>query len=322
MRIEPCKICANQDFEYLYQGCDRLHYLPGEFKLYRCSGCGLILVYPQLRDQELSKYYPQDYYSYENSHRVAPPRSLKEKLVYFLLHPFQALNCLFYSKLLGQNRDLKCGLGSRVLDIGCGDGRYLLEKRSLGCQCFGNDIGEKALNRLREKVPEIETRCGNLWDVDFSQNFFDVINMSHVIEHVRDMDKLLIEARRIVKDDGLLRIQVPNAASVSFAIFGKFWMPLDVPRHVYTFSFPNLKRMFRDNGFEIVHARTVEGSFSVIGSIFYVVASLFKKEIPLMRHERIWDSEIIKLLFFPYAFVVNLLRVGDTAEFILRKAAK
>ena len=320
MRIEPCKICGHRDFSYLFEGRDRLHYLPGEFKLYRCQGCGLILAYPQLSDQELAKYYPVNYYSYENSHRVALPRSTREKIFYFLLHPFQALNCLFYSKLLGQNRDLKYVAGSRVLDIGCGDGRYLLEKRAFGCSCFGNDISEGALSRLRGIAPEIETRRGNLWEVNFPENFFDVINLSHVIEHVRDVDKLLTEARRIVKEDGLLRIQVPNAASVSFVIFRRFWMPLDVPRHVYAFSLKNLSRLFADKGFEVVCVRTAEGSFSVIGSVFYLFAVLTGKKIEMMRHERIWNSELLKLLLFPYALIVNLPRWGDTAEFILRKS--
>ena len=121
MRIEPCKVCGNREFDYLFEGSDRVHYLPGQFKLYRCRVCRLILVYPPLSDQELQNYYPQDYYSYENARRVQPLQTRKEKFFHFLTHPFQALNCLCYSKILDQNRELPVKPNERILDIGCGD---------------------------------------------------------------------------------------------------------------------------------------------------------------------------------------------------------
>ena len=84
MLIDPCKVCGNREFKHLFDGKDRIHYLPGEFKLFRCRDCGLILVYPQLEDGELKKFYPEDYYSYENSRRTIAPRSKKEKILHYL----------------------------------------------------------------------------------------------------------------------------------------------------------------------------------------------------------------------------------------------
>ncbi|MEI7752699.1 MAG: class I SAM-dependent methyltransferase [Candidatus Omnitrophota bacterium] len=218
------------------------------------------------------------------------------------------------------NRELPVGPKTRILDIGCGDGRYLLERRTLGCECYGNDICEAALTRLKKAAPETDVRCGNLWEVDYTEKSFDVINLSNVMEHVKEINQLLAEARRIVKDDGLLRIQVPNAASLTFAIFRKHWMPLEVPRHVYVFSLKNLKRLFESAGFEVISSRTVEGSFTVLASVFFVLSTVVNKKIELMRYERIWNSEILKLIIFPYALIVNLLRLGDMAEFILKKS--
>jgi 2-polyprenyl-3-methyl-5-hydroxy-6-metoxy-1,4-benzoquinol methylase len=224
---------------------DSLYDLPGKFSLYRCAECGLIQIYPPLPEDELHKYYPENYFAYETSRRVTPLKTFNEKLSFYLKHPLQGLNCLCYSKILGLNRALKCAPGCNVLDIGCGDGRFLLESRANGCLCFGNDISRTALNRLRQIAPDIETRCGNLWEVGFSGDFFDVINLSNVIEHVPDIDKLLFEARRIIKPDGRLRVQVPNSASLTFAIFGKNWLALDVPRHVHIFSMRNIKKDHR-----------------------------------------------------------------------------
>lgn len=321
MRVTPCKVCQNQEFDFLFKGQDRLHYISGVFDLFRCRRCGLIMIYPQLDDAELALYYPTNYYSYKNSQRASPTRSFLKKLFFYMLHPFQALNCLGYSKLLNLNKDLKCKPGSHVLDVGCGDGRYLIEKLRSGCLCFGNDVSKSALDRLKTIAPDIETRCGNLWEVNFPGNSFDRINLSHVLEHVRDIDKLLPELRRILKTDGLAHIQVPNSASINFTLFGKFWMPLDVPRHVYAFSLANMEQLLSAHGFELISSRTIENSFSVIGSVFYVLSAMFQKKWEIMRFEHIWNNEFLKLILFPYALMVNLLRRGDTAEFIVRKAS-
>lgn len=319
MMTDACPICKKLERHFLFDGEDRLYFLPGKFKLYQCCGCRLIRVLPPLSESELAQYYPEHYYSYESSRLVAPLRDKREKLFYYLGHPFQALNCLVYSKLMRQNQDLPSQLGDKVLDVGCGEGRYLLEKKQEGAQCFGVDINKNALNRLRETDSNIAAFCGNIWDATFPDDFFDLINLSHVLEHVASVERFLTEVRRILKPQGKVRVQVPNVASLSFVLFQKYWMPLDVPRHVYAFSISNLKQLFNAVGFEVVKFRTLENSFSVIGSLFYVFNALFGKKVALMNYQSIWDHEILKFLLFPYSFAVNFFKMGDTAEFILKK---
>jgi len=319
VNIAPCKICGNEDFDFLFDGKDRMHYLPGSFKLYQCRKCRLIFLYPPLTGKALEQYYPKDYYSYDNSRRAEPVKSRRQKIFHFLKHPIEACNCLLYSKFLDLNRPLDTPRDCRLLDVGCGDGRFLLEKFESGCFCFGNDISRAALDRLHSRQPAIETRCGDLWDVNYPDDFFDVINMSHVIEHVPDVNRLLAEAHRVLKKGGVLRIQVPNAASFTFMIFRKYWMPLEVPRHVYAFSVQNLKTLFKKTGFDVVCSRTAEGSFTFFASIIFVLGAFFRRKIDFMQCERIWNSEILKMLFFPYAWFVNTLHRGDTAEFLLTK---
>lgn len=317
--MEPCKACGMQEFVFLFRGKDRFYHLPGEFDLYRCRNCGLILIHPQLSGRELGGYYPENYYSYQSSKQAPPAGDFYGKLQYYLRHPFKALNCVLYSKILKQNWDLPVRTGMRLLDVGCGDGWYLLAKRAQGCVCYGNDISRPALSRLKEAAPDIEVAYGALWDAGYPDGFFDQINLSQVIEHVTDIKRLLCEIRRIIKQDGWIRIQVPNAAGLTPRIFGQFWMHFDVPRHVYTFAPKNLKLLFAKSGLEIVSWRTSENSYSVIGSSFYFFNELFGRKLQLMCHAHIWDNEILKLLCFPYAFFVNIFRLGDNLEFVLKK---
>jgi len=64
----------------------------------------------------------------------------------------------------------------------------------------------------------------------------------------------LLEARRIIKPNGTLIVQVPNAASYQARLFGGNWFALDVPRHRYHFTPRMLEKLLSQAGFEIYRA--------------------------------------------------------------------
>ncbi len=179
MTAEACKICNGRKLRLLFQGRDRLHFIPGAFEIWRCGDCGLLFLNPCPDGETLGRYYPADeYYSYSDSERIeAKPLSRRQKVLFYLKHPLKALNTLIYSKWLGQNRDVEVQSGMRVLDIGCGDGRYLLQKREKGAQCYGVDIGEKGLAALKRTAPDIRLHCGNVWDARWPDASFDLVNL-------------------------------------------------------------------------------------------------------------------------------------------------
>lgn len=317
--ITPCRICGTTEFKPLWKGIDRFYFHRGEFDLYECRGCGLIFVYPFMTDEALGEYYPKDYYSYENAETAPEKTPRSSSWGRRLRHPLRSLNALIYSRLLGQNADITLPAGSTVLDVGCGDGSYLLKKKGEGCRCFGVDISEDALKRLKARDPQAVTFCGPLWKAGFAVGSFDMVRLSHTLEHIPDIELLAEEALRLLKPAGFLSVQVPNSASLSFAIFRKYWVHLDTPRHVYVFSMKNLRKFFESRGFEVVRTRTLENSFSILASLLYVFNAAFKKKIRVDRAKTWWDSEILKLLLAPYSILVNALNLGDTMEFILKK---
>ena len=298
---------------------DRLYHLPGEFDLYRCAACGLILIYPFLENSRLGSYYPEDYYSYSDSKKIGEKLPASGPLSRLFKHPLKNLNGLLYSKIQRQNQDETVPVGSAVLDVGCGDGRYLLKKKEEGAVCFGVDISEGAISKLKSRNPEMTVFCGDLWVAHFPEASFRLINLCHVLEHVQPTGTLLAEIKRLLMPGGRLRVQVPNGASLTRLMFGPYWMALDTPRHVYIFSKKNLRRLFEQQDLRVVSVRTLENSFSVLGSLVYVCNAVFGKKMELMKLEKFWDNEFLKLLLFPYSFFVNLFGVGDSIEFILEK---
>lgn len=320
MADNTCPVCGGSEWRQVRKTRDRLHGLPGEFELKACEGCGLMRTLPSLDPERLSAYYPDDYYAYDAAAAAAP--AVTNKRAYYLRHPLKALNALFYSKLLGQNRDVPVRAGQAVLDVGCGDGAYLRFKAAQGCRVFGVDINRRALERLKQTMPEATTFCGPLWNAGFDAESFDHIALSHVLEHIDEPVRLVAELRRLLKRNGTVRVQVPNARSLTSAIFRRFWIGLDTPRHVWVFSPRNLERLFEANGFRIISFRTPENSFDVLASLIFVYNALTGGRIVATRAKRYWDNELIKLLLLPYALTVNALRVGDVMELIAERSEK
>lgn len=315
-----CPMCGAGRPNVFLTGPDRMHTISGTFVIRICRQCGLRFIHPSPDNGTLARHYPENYYAYEAGETAVPARA-RGKPAHYLRHPVQGMNAAIYSRLLGVNKDVAVPPGSAVLDVGCGDGGYLLKKKAEGCRCWGVDISEAALARLRRRDPSIATHCGDIRSASFDADFFDLITFSHVLEHVRDPIAVLAEACRILKPEGYVRIQIPNPTSLTAWLFGRFWVHHDVPRHLYSFTSANLQEIASRCGLCIAASRTIENAFSVLASLVYVSEAASGQRGGLMTKRRFWDSEWLKLALAPYCIVVNMLKIGDTVEYILNKPA-
>ena len=81
---------------------------------------------------------------------------------------------------------------------------------------------------------------------------FDVITMWHVLEHVYDTEFQLKEIKRLLKEDGLIVIAVPNSDSLDAQIYKQYWAAYDVPRHIYHFTQKSVNDLVRKYDFELI----------------------------------------------------------------------
>ena len=72
--------------------------------------------------------------------------------------------------------------------------------------------------------------------------------MNHVVEHLTSPTDTIREVKRILKPGGSLMMTTPNASSLLFAIFRKFWFALETPRHLQIFSEKTLSMMIDSVG--------------------------------------------------------------------------
>ncbi|HEV7586405.1 MAG TPA: class I SAM-dependent methyltransferase [Solirubrobacteraceae bacterium] len=100
--------------------------------------------------------------------------------------------------------------GDRVLDVGCGEGRFAAELAAAGASVVGIDVAEEPLRRARELHPQLDVRlvpAGGEWDLPDAR--FDVVWAGEVIEHVADTAAWLSEVRRVLRSGGRLLVSTP-----------------------------------------------------------------------------------------------------------------
>lgn len=111
----------------------------------------------------------------------------------------------------------------------------------------------KTAREIAKNKNRIET-----FDIDHISQFnagqFDVISMWHVLEHIYEIDFQIQQIRRILKDDGILIIAVPNSESFDAQIYKQYWAAYDVPRHLYHFNQKSVAELLMRYNFE--HVKT------------------------------------------------------------------
>jgi SAM-dependent methyltransferase len=123
-----------------------------------------------------------------------------------------------------------------------------------GWSVRGIDFDANAAASARRKGLEVDV--GDLRQQAYSQNAFDAITMSHVIEHVYDPRSLLHECYRVLRPGGSLVMVTPNPASLGHRWFSRNWRGLETPRHLYIYPPRTLASMVAGCGFSALHWRT------------------------------------------------------------------
>jgi len=149
----------------------------------------------------------------------------------------------------------------KILDVGCGKGEFLFSAKKRGWEPYGVEPSENLAN-FASKEYGLNIRTATVREAVYPDDFFDVITLNMVLEHVDDPKQLLSEIRRILKPKGLLFIEVPNtdsfmlkAAALYFRLKGKNWSPLlsplHYPFHCYGYNISSLKHLLAKQDFNM-----------------------------------------------------------------------
>ncbi len=129
---------------------------------------------------------------------------------------------LYYDEYFENRESLKILLeevsslpaSSNILDVGCGNCRFLNEVYRLGHNAFGIDISRKRIEENKKENPNLNLFHGFAEKLPFDDESMDVVVATELLEHVLDLEKTLSEFKRVLKKGGKLFIQVPNEEMV------------------------------------------------------------------------------------------------------------
>ncbi|MBR9701508.1 class I SAM-dependent methyltransferase [Candidatus Pacearchaeota archaeon] len=310
--MEKCNLCGKKDHDFLFNSKDRMFNISGEFSLYKCRNCGLVFLSSQLKDEELLKHYPSEfYYSFG---RKDDKKIIKTIYKTIYSDKGSLLMKILLSPLKSFVRGAKIIQKGKILDIGCGSGTFLKSMSEFGMDCFGVEIGDfDGKYAIKNKLKIYK---GDLLDAKYPSNYFDVITMRHVLEHVRDPMITLKEVYRILKKDGTFILETPNTSSFTNYLFGKFWVHYDLPRHFFSFNLEHLKRYAEKNNFKIGKTRTL-GVNAFVPSFIYYLNRGGRRYMNLNKN--ILNRKPIKYIFHIISFPINLINKGDNVELTLKK---
>lgn len=238
MEHVKCEICGADD--YVVVGKRGLH---GEkVNNVLCRKCGLVYVNPRMGEEDTAAFYRTQYKELYGSDKVPTDELMRRRDV----HAAHRLEFL--------SRNAEIPGGGSVLEIGCGSGNFLGLLKQHDCQCFGIEpsLGdaEMARNRLGITVyTEVFEK------VEFEENKFDLIALFQTLEHIMHPVDSLRRMGRLLKDDGILYIEVPN----TYSNYRRLYFRPDHyfrSAHPFSFSMNTLNVMLVKAGFSVIARET------------------------------------------------------------------
>lgn len=262
--LDPCDLCGGEDF--------RLVAVEAGHRIWKCRTCGLFQVRP------------------------IPAQTSGQNQAYWKV---DMDNPVMLRERLGSQRVFGHGLdrleqttgvsvpGKRVLDVGCGMGAFLEIAQSRGALPYGIDLSPEAVEFTRRKCGIETATVGEFERVDYPDGFFQIVTGWNVLEHTHSPRRWLDQAHRLLADDGVLLIKVPNVrfsaiASKLTPILRRLGLPQTgylasrPPLHLYGFSPATLRHLLVSRGFEVlsVERASIRESRGLKGKLIVALAML------------------------------------------------
>ncbi|MBI4466936.1 MAG: class I SAM-dependent methyltransferase, partial [Acidobacteria bacterium] len=237
-------LCGQDDTRLLFRARDTLLGRPEFYSIVQCRACGLVYLSPRPSPQAMARHYPADYFNELGGGGVtttAVRRVLKNVL---------------YRLTGGMARIIESLPPGRVLDVGCGDGRYLAFFRDLGWETYGTDPSPVAVERARARGLDVADP-GELGEARLPERRFDLVVLRYTLENMHHPAVTLREVRRVLKDDGKVFVSAPSVSSPVARVFRQYCAYVEAPRHLYFFSPATLPALLARTGFRVVRLARV-----------------------------------------------------------------
>lgn len=146
--------------------------------------------------------------------------------------------------------------GTMVLEVGAGTGRDALELARRGARSVALDYSLESLRLVKSqlsKSDDVSVVCADALSLPFKDGVFDIVFHQGLLEHFRDPGRLLSENARVLKEGGLILVDVPQRYHY-YTIVKKILIALDrwFAGWEREFSIGELERLIEEHGFSVI----------------------------------------------------------------------
>lgn len=317
--LSECPLCQSGKYSILFNSLVDMMMLNsiGKWTLNQCSHCKVAFLSPRPNRKSIYKAYA-NYYTHEDGSNTIKPGKIfillsnLKKIIYkvkykrensfieLFIYLLLLVNYPIYLFLDAKIRHIGClnSNKNRLLDLGCGNGDFLVFARELGWDVMGLDVDKGAVKATLSKG--INAQLGSIESLN-KEDMFDMITLNHVIEHVYNPVELIQECYKHLNPGGKLWLETPNINSIGLNIYKKYWRGLEPPRHLILFNVSSLSKILRDAGFLNINQKThgLSGLYMGLKSEKNIADFMLNRPIynNLLKYPRIFFIEIIQLLF-------------------------
>lgn len=264
----PICSCSQKTFIYEQNFGNKAIALMDKYDVVICKDCGFVYAENIPSQQEFNNYYAvMSKYEFDYKAGLVSDDYINH---------FKKMAKLLIPYIKDKN--------AKILDIGCSTGAFLSILKAYGYQnLLGIDPSKSCVKTVKE-LYDIKATASNV-SVFKSNEKLDVIILSAVLEHFVDFTSCLQKIRSLLKDGGLLFIEIPDAERFDSYIFTPF-QQFSI-EHINYFSQYSAKNLLSKFSFKIIEMQKSENRInqSIDPDIFIIAKKFKKKDFKIIRDD-------------------------------------
>lgn len=288
-----CPVCSSDQRRFL---------LDKEGTYVRCKACSLVYTSPAQSDDKLKEIADE----WAKKHHASLEKTLWEGN--------QELQEIVYGPRMSKFERYRSN--GRILDVGCSTGDFLSHAKSKDWEVYGSELAEHTAQIAQRRL-NCEVRHGTFESSNFEADFFDIVTMWDVVEHVLEPKELVAEAFRILRPGGALVLFTPNYNSLTRRLIFDRWSALIPERHMCVFNKSTIRLLIEQCGGRIVAMRICDINPHEIlrGEREETLGGLKNRQLAMGRMKGLLVKYPL-LQFFRRAvnWILNLTGTGDVIE--------
>ena len=300
-----CLACGASDNAPFLTAPDRFHGKVTPYELRRCTACSHVWLSNPPSPEQIGEHYGSQYdWAISTAAEARSDRWHRER------------------KTLLRYRS-----SGAILDLGCSSGSFLATVADCFETRFGVEISSEMALRA-ERNSGAHVFVGDILEASFPQESFDAVTCFHVLEHMYEPRRTVAKVWKWLKPGGVFYVLVPNIDAGESRIFGSYWYPLELPRHLSHFCPTSLQRLGARVGLKAEYVSTFRVSF-IEPSTRYILESaksrcgLSFSPLSLGKHASLpWKviRKILRMTVLPVAAKLeSFAGAGEVVEGIFLK---